>query len=307
MKFHAKAIIQRIVSCLPDSLANKVYYAIQRRWGRLQHIDPIPYFKQAILLIKLSREHWPANGPAILEVGTGRTVNIPFAFWLAGAGHIATFDLNGYLRPELIVESLDAFRENRTQLQALFSQSGIPIIHDRWDALLACSTAEEALSVAHIEYHAPADAANTAFPPASIDLHISVNVLEHVPHQVLKKIFAEAHRILRPQGCLVHTVDTSDHFAQTDPQLNAVNFLRYSQHEWTRIAGNQYMYQNRLRASEYLELLKQAVFSIENKSIEQDMNALKALTDGFPIHADFQNHAKEDLATTKLDFLARIA
>ena len=85
-----------------------------------------------------------------------------------------------------------------------------------------------------------------------------------------------------------------------------MNFLRYSQYEWTRIAGNQFMYQNRIRASGYLELLEQAGFCIENKSIEQDVNALQALAEGFPVHADFQNHDKGDLATTKLDFIARI-
>jgi hypothetical protein len=42
MKFHAKSLIQRVVAKLPDWWANEVYYLMQRRWGGLQKIDPLP-------------------------------------------------------------------------------------------------------------------------------------------------------------------------------------------------------------------------------------------------------------------------
>ena len=140
MNFRTKSFVQRIIALLPASLANEVYYFIQRRYGRLQQVDPIPYFKQALLLTKLSRAHWPTSGPVVLEVGTGRTVNIPFALWLAGATRIITLDLNRYLRPELVMESLSAVRRNHTVLAALFTENDIPILQERWTALLSCST-----------------------------------------------------------------------------------------------------------------------------------------------------------------------
>ena len=307
MNFRIKSFVQRIIACLPAPLANDAYYFIQRRWGRLQQVDPMPYFRQALLLIKLSRECWPSSGPIVLEVGTGRTVNIPFALWLAGATRIITLDLNRYLRPELVMESLSAFRRDHTELAALFTENDIPILQERWTALLSCTTADEALSIAQIEYHAPADAAHTIFYAQSIDLHISVNVLEHVPPNVLRNIMIEARRLLRPNGRMVHTVDPSDHFSQTDPSLNSVNFLRYSQSEWSKIAGNQFMYQNRLRVSDYQRTLEQSGFCIESKSTALDSKALKAILSGFPIHADFSHLTPEDLATAKLDFIARLA
>ena len=162
MKFYAKSLIQRLVARLPDRYANEVYYYIQRRWGRLQEIDPLPCFRQALRLVRHSRAYWPAQGPKIIEVGTGRTLNIPFALWLAGADTISTFDLNHYLRPELIAESLAGLRKNAQTIRAVFVESGVAMHEDRFTSLLACSTAAEALKLTGIVYHAPADASHTA-------------------------------------------------------------------------------------------------------------------------------------------------
>jgi len=305
MRFHAKALLQRVVSLLPNRIANEAYFIIQRRWGRLQKVDPTSYFRQALLLIKMSHHQWPTGGPDVLEVGTGRTVNVPFTFWLAGAKSITTYDLNRYLRSELVEESLAGTRQHRELLESMFRASGVPVLRERWDALLKCTTAADALTVANIKYCAPGDATQTGLPEASIDLYISVNVFEHVPPQILTSILAEAHRVLRRSGRMTHTVDPSDHFAQTDKTLNAINFLRYSQEEWNRISGNQFMYQNRLRASNYLALLERGRFKVETIETIQDATAKAALAAGFKVHADYRQYSAEDLITVKLDFSAQ--
>jgi hypothetical protein len=304
MRFHAKALVQRVVSLLPNRIANEVYFIIQRRWGRLQKVDPTNYFRQALLLIKMSHQKWPTGGPDVMEVGTGRTVNVPFAFWLAGAKSITTYDLNRYLRSELVEESLAGAREHRALLESMFRASGIPVIPERWDALLNCTTAADALAVANVKYCGPGDATQTRLPEASIDLHISVNVFEHVPPPILTSILAEANRVLRRSGRITHTVDPSDHFAQTDKTLNPINFLRYSQEEWNRISGNQFMYQNRLRASDYLALLERGRFKLESIDTLQDATARAALAAGFKVHSDYSHFSAEDLITVKLDFSA---
>jgi SAM-dependent methyltransferase len=289
---------------LPDRAANEVYYFLQRRFGRLQRVDPLPYFEQALSLMRLSGAYHMLNGSTIFEVGTGRTVNIPFAFWLAGAARIITVDLNRYLRTELVTESIQACRTQRRQIIDLFARYGVPLMTPRLETLLACPTAAAAFSVTQIDYHAPADAAQTQLPDSTVDLHISINVLEHISSQVLGNIFAEARRILRPHGLLLHQVDPSDHFAQTDPALHLAHFLRYSQARWDRIAGNQFMYQNRLRAPEYLRLIAAAGFAIGETRTEQDARTLAELKSGFPIHPDFSRYSLEELATTKLAFAA---
>ena len=290
---------------LPNRQAHAAYYYIQRRWGRLQRVDPLPYFGQALNLIAHTPVAHRLEGRVVFEVGTGRTVNVPLAFWLAGAERIITVDLNSYLRPELVMESIQAARSQEREIIALFEKYHVPLRVDRLRSLLACTTMPEVLALARIDYRAPADATRTGLLGSSIDLHISVNVLEHIPPPVLAAIFTEAHRILGPNGVLLHHVDPSDHFAQTDPTLHAAHFLRYSPVEWKRISGNDFMYQNRLRAPEYLRCAQAAGFEVERTQVERDSGALAAIKVGFPVHADFAHMAPEDLAATTLIFSAR--
>ena len=79
-------------------------------------------------------------------MGTGRTLNIPFGLWLAGAGSVTTFDLKCYLRPELIAESLSGMRQHEEVIRDLFVQSEVAMRQDRFASLLACRTAAEAMT-----------------------------------------------------------------------------------------------------------------------------------------------------------------
>ena len=144
----------------------------------------------------------------------------------------------------------------------------------------------------------------TQLNASSYDLHISVNVLEHVPPDILASLLREAARVLKADGHAVHIVDPSDHFAHTDPTINLINFLRYSRDEWDRIAGNQFMYQNRLRASNYLESLRNAGFHVDTIETVKDQRALAELSAGFTVHPDFRAYKAEDLATTQIAFCA---
>ena len=304
MKSFIKSAVQNIISLLPSRLADTVYYFIQRRAGRLRHVDPLLYLEQALMLMQCAKTGHMMEGRTVFEIGTGRTANVPFAFWLAGAGRVITADLNRYLRPELVVESLYACRARKDGIIGLFSKYQIPLNRDRLESLLACTTAGEALTTACVEYRAPADAAQTGLPDSCVDFYVSVNVLEHIPPTLLAAIFSEAWRVVRPGGLVIHQVDPSDHFAQTDASLNAVNFLRYNPTQWKRRAGNRFMYQNRLRAPEYLRLVMEAGFKIGLTESEQDERALRELASGFPLHPDFSHYSLRDLSTTKLVFIA---
>ena len=54
-------------------------------------------------------------------------------------------------------------------------------------------------------------------------------------------------------------VDYSDHFSHSDQTISSINFLRYSDDEWQRYAGNRYMYMNRLRHDDVLALFRPPV------------------------------------------------
>jgi len=71
----------------------------------------------------------------------------------------------------------------------------------------------------------------------------------------IRNVFQEAKRILNPVGGAVHFVDLSDRFQDQDPSISRITCLRFSEAEWERIAGHEFAYCNRLRASDYISLL----------------------------------------------------
>jgi len=109
-----------------------------------------------------------------------------------------------------------------------------------------------------VTYHAPCDASELSMASDSVDFYISIVVLQHVPAQVLKAILAEGNRVVRPGGLFLHKIDHSDHFSHTDAAISAINFLQFDDAEWEKYAGNRFMYVNRLRQDDYLEIIRAA-------------------------------------------------
>lgn len=56
---------------------------------------------------------------------------------------------------------------------------------------------------AGIEYMAPMNAAHTRLAEDSIDCHFSITMLEHIPLTVIRDIFQEAKRIIKPAGAAI--------------------------------------------------------------------------------------------------------
>ena len=83
----------------------------------------------------------------------------------------------------------------------------------------------ELLSLAGIDYHAPADARATRETSASVDLVYSNSVLEHVPRDIIRGLMVESQRILRPTGLALHNIGCNDRYAFRDRSISFVNFL----------------------------------------------------------------------------------
>jgi hypothetical protein len=105
----------------------------------------------------------------------------------------------------------------------------------------------------------------------------------------------------------VHIVDLSDHFAHDDHRLLAVNFLRFRPSIWSALAGNRFMYQNRLRLPQYQQLFEAAGLRIEWERDVLDPASLQILQQKqAPVHCQFQDFTPEELATTFWVVLARV-
>jgi len=227
-----------------------------------------------------------------LEVGTGRVPLVPLAYWLMGAKKTITIDLNPYLRAELIKKSLQYISDNNEEIRKLFGS----LMHEnRIDDLLYFNrnvtfSTSPFLDLCRITYIAPGDAGNTILLPQSIDYHTSYTVFEHIPIEILRKIINEGSRIISDNGLFIHRIDYSDHFSHSDKTISSINFLKFSDDEWEKYAGNRYMYMNRLRHDDYILLfqsLGHRILAADTDVDEQSQELLR--TGSFRLNERFKS------------------
>ncbi len=309
VRWQLKARLQNAVAALPFA-SSSVYYAIQRTVGGLRQglNHPVDRFKAAIRMVDwIESAGRDISGRRFVEVGTGHMVNVPTALWLLGAGETLTVDLNRYLSATLVAESNEYIRRHEREIVELFgARAESERFRGRFNQLLSFSGKLEALlEMMSVDYLSPGDAAALPLPDQSVDFHVSNTVLEHVPASAISGILGEAKRVMAPGGLLVHNIDPSDHFSHDDSTIPAVNFLSFSDSEWDKWAGNQFMYQNRLRSREYLELFERAGVHIVRSESAVDERSLTALRNGFvPAHR-FAKMTGEELATTQVWLMGR--
>lgn len=244
------------------------------------------------------------SAPVVFEVGTGRSVSLPVGLWLLGAKQIYTYDVNPYLREELVLADIEEMRNAPARVLSILGDS--PTRRQRLKILLdAASDLDNVLEVASIEYLCPGDARRSGLPDQSVDLHVSRSVFEHVPEADLLAIAREASRLLTEEGLAIHCVDFSDHFSHNDSSISSVNFLQFSDEQWARIAGNRFMNHNRLRSDDMVDLMSKAGLRVVNLHATIDQRALTALRDGFTLDQRFVRKDAVTNATRSAWIVAR--
>lgn len=116
-----------------------------------------------------------------------------------------------------------------------------------------------------ISYVAPLDMRETGFEDGSFDACISTDTLEHIPGDVIEAIWPEVMRLLRPGGIVSASIDYSDHYAHTDRNISALNYLRFTEKEWRRHNHNCH-YQNRLRHRQHVDMMKRAGLQVASEN-----------------------------------------
>jgi len=300
MHWKLKARIQKLVSLLPSSASYATYYWLQRHLGGLRKIDPIDRLSAGVEIWKrIGRHGQDPAGRVFLEIGTGRVPLVPMAYWLMGAKRTITYDLNPYVKEELIRESLQHISYKAEKIRALF---GSLLDGKRYDLLLALGESRTMstrglLDLCSIDYVAPGDAGKTGLPSNSVDFHTSYATLEHIPPEVLKRIFEEGNRIVNRRGLFVHRIDYSDHFSHSDPTVPAINFLQFSDEEWNAYAGNRYMYMNRLRHDDFMRILQSAGHRVLETELDADVRSRELVRKGIlKLNERFKAKPEEILA-----------
>ena len=315
MKWRSKARIQNMIAALPEPLASFCYYHMQRRFGGLRAPVPVRQLSFGCLIASAIHERRPLTGLKIMEVGTGRSLGLPMLMWTLGAASVLTVDLNRYLKPEILQSDLAWMRQNRPWLDGLVAplddengtaKARLNRLLEPGPQLAASEKLGRVLQLCNIRYEAPADAATLDLPEHSLDVHLSQAVMEHVPPEDLRRILKAALKFLRPDGLCVHWIGPSDHFQHNDPTISQVNFLQFTDAEWDRLAGNRFMYMNRLRASDYVTIFEECGLEVLDVDCTVDEESRLLLeSGGLPLDEQFRGKSVADLATTELLVVAR--
>ena len=129
--------------------------------------------------------------------------------------------------------------------------------------------------------------------------------LQHIPKEILVNVFEEVKRVLSKEGLFLHLIDYSDQFSHNDSNISKIHFLRFSKKEFDSLAGNRFMYMNRLGHDDFQEIFDDLQLNIvfEKKKIDSSIiKSLNANDDSVKLHYDFKKRSQECLATTEAWF-----
>ena len=302
MNWRAKGIIQKLLSHLPAGIAVNDF--LQVSIGDLRNFDGTIDKKVtgdwAGLVTYLHQVGASIQGKVLCEIGTGWYPSLPVAFHLAGAERIHTFDLTrhmGWERTERMLRRI----ERHLPIIADHGRCPAGDVEQRYLALRQSKDLDDFLTRARIDYHAPANAARTGLRDGSVDIVFSNSVLEHVPRAAIAEMMRESGRILSRGGLSVHCVACNDHYAHFDRTISFVNFLRFAERDWA-FWNNSLHFQNRLRASDFLQLARDNGLDIrlEARAVRPGCReALKTMK----VAPEFRHYDEEDLVTTTIDFI----
>jgi SAM-dependent methyltransferase len=306
MHWRIKGTIQKVLGYVPAG--DRLHHVLQRRLGGLADFGrecDIKVDDWRLMIAHLRTANAPIEGGTLLEMGTGWYPTFPLCLYLAGARRVHTLDLNRHLRPEMTILLAERLA-NHVPLIASVSGRSEADIAARQQAVAQALRDGASIGAATdgvIDYRAPADAASTGLPAASVDVVFSNSVLEHVPRGVIEACFREAMRILRPGAIAFHSVNCGDHYAYFDRSIHQLHYLQYSEDAWAKW-NNAFLYQNRLRAIDLTTMARGAGFSIEIDTSRAKPERLRQL-DAIRVDPYFARYSRDQLAITSIDFVGR--
>ena len=300
MRWLAKAALQRGLGALPQG--ERLNYVFQRR---VLHSLPAGdaalrrKFSRALQHLGVYREHAPGVPPGeatFYEFGAGWDLAIPLAYALLGVGGQVLVDIRPSARLELVNDALASFERLRPELEAEAEAElrppGGPL-----------GSLDELEARFGIRYLAPCDARDTGLDEGSIDFASSTDTCEHIPEADLGAIFRETRRLLRAGGAFSCRIDLQDHYAYFDRSLSRYNFLRFSDGAW-RLVNSPLHFQNRLRSSDYLRLVREAGLELAVERPSGPSDEGRAELRSLPLAERFRGYAEDDLGVTVLSFVA---
>ncbi len=303
MRWLAKAALQRLLGTLPQG--ERLNYVFQRHVLRSFPVGDAGLrqkFTRAVTHLAAYEEFGPGvplQEATLYEFGAGWDLAIPLAYAMLGAGRQILVDIRPSARLELVNHSIASLGRLQPELEEAagrpLRELGGPV-----------STLAELETRFGIRYLAPCDARATGLPEGSVELITSTDTCEHIPHDDLAEIFAECRRLLRPGGAFSCRIDLQDHYSYFDSSLSRYHFLRFGDRVWS-LVNSPLHFQNRLRAPEYLGLVRAAGFELVRETPSGPNEEGRRQLEEMPLAERFRDFPIDDLGVTILSFVARPA
>ncbi|HEX5058887.1 MAG TPA: methyltransferase domain-containing protein [Kofleriaceae bacterium] len=306
MDWRVKGAIQKALGYVPGG--DRLHYMLQRYAGGMRDFGrecDIKVDDWRLMMGHLRAAQIPVEGATLVEIGTGWYPTFPFCLYLAGVAKVFTFDLHRLIKSDMVYLLADRLAAH-VALVAREARRSEDEVKAEQVALVTAMTNGASLTFATggvIDYRAPADASETSLLSETVDVVFSNSVLEHVPRPVIEACFTEAMRILRPGGVMFHSVNCGDHYAYSDRTIDQLHYLQYSEADWAKW-NNEFLYQNRLRAIEFIDMARHAGFTIEIDTSRASPQRLAQL-DQITVDPVFAHYTRDQLAITSVDFIAR--
>ena len=305
MNYLAKSLIQNIFSRLPNKLGTYLYRRLQNRYSfKFNEVNEKAKFYKAynsVLLSNVSGEDF--NEKRLLEIGTGFCPTASLCFWMLGFDSVFSIDLNRNINKKLFDSFLDWLKKNKNEILSLrgFNEKRINFLLD-----LKKLNFEDKISILRKNgffYKAPLNLLDAKFDYRYFDYIYSYDVLEHVSPKEIEIIFSESKKILKYSGLMIHRINFADHFSKTDKNISRINFLKFNKFQFNLLAGNKYMYMNRLRECDFLKIFNDLQLLIVRKESKVDPNIKNQLLENkIKIHSDFIHKDIDSLATLSSEF-----
>lgn len=211
--------------------------------------------------------HWSSPmGKTAVELGPGNSLAQAVLWSLLGADRVLAVDVRRYATPDSAPEVYRGVLDNlpeRIEEGKLPDPLGPEGRSVRAAQLFPDGAFTFPSLGDRIDYRIT-DGDRLPLPDDSADLIYSISVLEHVRDPAFA--YSEMYRVLQPGGLCSHIIDLRDHH-----HAEPLDFLRYSDALWRRMAGRSAGWTNRLRASDHLRAIEAArleIASYEPRTIE---------------------------------------
>jgi SAM-dependent methyltransferase len=306
MHWRLKGAIQKALGQLP--FGDRMHYEFQRRAGGLRMFDAELTRKiddWRLMAGHLASVGMPVAGTRFVEIGTGWYPTFPFCLYLGGARSVITVDLHRHLQHGLTVRMADSLERFLPVIAAATGRVDRELARDHRELVAAVRQGASVTDATSgvVAYRAPCDASAMNLPSGSVDVVFSNSVLEHVPPPAIERCLVEARRVLRAGGVTFHSVNCGDHYAYVDPNVHQLNYLQFSEAGWKRW-NNRFLYQNRLRAMDFVVMARAAGFAIEMDTSRPHPKRLRQLG-AIRVDPHFARYSREQLAITSIDFIGR--